>query len=317
MRVAVKWLFLLVPLVALVEVGAHVYQTTLGVVPESDWTAARDAVASKIHDGDLVIFAPAWADPLGREYFKDALASIEREAFPDLTRFPRAFEVSIRGAHRRELDGWREVGREEAGKVTIVTWENPAPATVLDDLVKRAAQQEMRVLRVDGPRESDCAFGRFGTQTGGLGHGPAVPNERWNCPAGTFAGVSVVSALDYTPHRCIYAPPTGSGSTLRLVWSGVRFGHVLHGHHGLYVEAERHKDGAPVTLTFRVEEPDPDSAGGVISNVIGRVVHRDGQGWAGFELETSELADKTADLVAEITAPNGNRRMYCFEADTR
>jgi hypothetical protein len=51
--------------------------------------------------------------------------------------------------------------------------------------------------------------------------------------------------------------------------------------------------------------------------ILGKLVHRDGQGWAGFELDTAELAGRTADLVAEISAPNGNRRMYCFEADTR
>jgi hypothetical protein len=175
----------------------------------------------------------------------------------------------------------------------------------------------MRVVRVDGPREADCAFGRYGAQTGGLGFGPAVPPMRWSCAGGNFAGVTVLPALDYSPRRCIYAPPAGPGSMLRLVFAGVRFGKLLHGHHGLYVEAERNKNGAPVTLTFRIEEPSPEAAGAVTSTVLGRVVHRDGQGWSNFELDTSEADGKSADLVAEVTAPNGNRRNYCFEADTR
>jgi hypothetical protein len=312
-----KWAFALVPAVALLEIIAHWVQTTSGVVPDADWKAARELVRAKIQERDLLIFAPSWTDPLGRELFGDELASVQREAFPDVTRFARAFEVSIRGAHRPELDGWREVGREQAGKVAVVTWENPAPAEILDDLVARAARQEMRVVRVDGGREGECTFGRFGAQTGGLGFGPAVPPSRWLCPGGAFAGVTVLPALDYSPRHCIYAPPPGGGSILRLVFPRVRFGKRLFGHHGIYVEAERNVTGAPVTLTLRTEEPSSEAAGAIATAFLGKLVHRDGQGWAGFEIETSELEGRSVDLIAEVSAPNGNRRMYCFEADTR
>jgi hypothetical protein len=312
-----KWAFALVPAAALLELGAHFVQTSSGVVPDADWEQAREIVRGKLQEGDLLLFSPRWTDPLGRQHFKDELASVEREAYPDVTRFARAFEVSIRGAHARELAGWREVARERAGAVSIVTWENPAPAKVIDDLVARAARQEMRVTRVDGPRQNECPFGQYGAQTGGLGFGPAVPSARWACPGGNFAGVTVLPALDYSPRRCIYAPPAGSGSALRLVFPGVHFGRTLHGHHGLYVEAERNKNGAPVTLTLRTEEPSPEAAGQIDSKVLAQFVHRDGAGWSGFELDTSDLAGKTVDLVAEITSPNGSRRMYCFEADTR
>jgi hypothetical protein len=46
-------------------------------------------------------------------------------------------------------------------------------------------------------------------------------------------------------------------------------------------------------------------------------VHRDGDGWKPFEVDTSELAGKTTELVAEVSSPGGDRRLYCFEADTR
>jgi hypothetical protein len=51
--------------------------------------------------------------------------------------------------------------------------------------------------------------------------------------------------------------------------------------------------------------------------LVGKVRHADGQGWKGFELDTSAFAGKTADLVAEISSDAGNRRMYGFEAITR
>jgi hypothetical protein len=126
------------------------------------------------------------------------------------------------------------------------------------------------------------------------------------CPAGGFAGVSVIADLDYEPHRCIYAPAPGASGLVRLRFQGVRFGRTLHGHHALYVEAERDRRGAPVTITFRVD-----------ASAIGSVVHNDGDGWKPFEFDTGDLAGQSTDLVAEISSPSGDRRMYCFEADTR
>jgi len=80
---------------------------------------------------------------------------------------------------------------------------------------------------------------------------------------------------------------------------------VLHGHHGLYVESERGKDGSPVHLAFSVD-----------GNALAKVTHNDGDGWKGFDLPTAELNGKTADLTVEVTSPS-SRRQYCFEAVTR
>ncbi len=102
---------------------------------------------------------------------------------------------------------------------------------------------------------------------------------------------------------------------MRLRFSNVKLGKTLHGHHGLYVEAERNQRGAPVTITFKVGDA-----------LVGSVVHKDGDGWKPFEFDTSRIGadgpegdagERRADIVAEISAPNGERRMYCFEADTR
>ena len=158
----------------------------------------------------------------------------------------------------------------------------------------RGSDEPQPVVRARGP-----------AQTGNLGFGPAVPGDRFACGGG-FAGVSVIADLDYEARRCIYAPPPGGARVLRIAFRGVKFGSTLHGHHGLYVEAERNKNGAPVTLALRVGD-----------DYVGKVVHNDGEGWKGFELPTGELEGKTADLVAEISAPSGNRRAYCFEAITR
>ncbi len=282
--------------------AAHVAQTH-AVERDDDWFRARDYVASHAGPEDLVAFAPAWADPLGRRYFGRDIATVEREARPDETRFPRAFEVSLRGAHLSSVAQWRRQETTRFGGVTVTVLQNPDPVLVLEDLVSMVNPSRMRASRVDGSREVDCPFGHGAIESGGLGYGPAVGSSRFVCPGGGFVTESVVADLDYRPHRCIYAPPVGG--MLRLRFIGVRFGRFLHGHHGLYVEAERGGSGAPVTIAFKVGD----------SN-LGSVSHRDGDGWKPFELGTEALAGQRVDLIAEI-ASNGDRRMYCFEADTR
>ncbi len=273
------------------------------VAPDSDWQAARAYVASHATPEDLVAFAPRWADPVGRESFGPGLATVEREARPDETRFPRAFEVGIRGGHLPGLASWRRSTTERFGGVSVTLWENPSPVHVLDDLVSRANPEHLRVSRVEGGHEVDCPWTRLGPQSGELGFGTAVPADRFVCTGGGFVGTSVLEDTEYYPRRCIYAPP--SGRTVRLQFADVRIGHALHGHHALYVEAE-HAMKAPVTITF--------SVGGT---VVGSATHRDLEGWKAFEFDTSPFAGTRADVVADIDCPTSERRMYCFEADTR
>lgn len=297
------WAFALVPAVGLIELGAHVLQTRW-TVPDADWTAARQYVVARCQAEDLVAFAPRWADPLGRQHFGASVANITREGRPDEKRFPRAFEVSIRNAHVPALTAWPVESIAHFGAVTVATLKNPNPARVLGDLVSAvgSGSPRVRVSRVDGGRELDCPYVRGAPQTGGLGFGPGIPGERYVCQGGGFVGVSVVADLDYFPRRCIYAPPMGGA--LRVRFAGLEFGDVLRGHHGLYVEAERGKTGAPVTLSFRTD-----------STTLGSVVHRDGEGWKPFEFSTASLDGQSRELVVEVSS-SGDRRLYCFEAVT-
>ncbi|HEX7667341.1 MAG TPA: hypothetical protein VF407_22575, partial [Polyangiaceae bacterium] len=294
------WAFALVPLVGLVELGAHVAQAR-GVTPDSDWLAARDAVKSAAKPEDLVTFAPRWVDPVGREQFGGDLATLEREAYGDVSRFPRAFEVSIRGQHSEDLSTWKKVDEKTFGKITLTTLTNPSYVPTKVDLVSHLDPERASVTH--GDDAAACNFVPGGNaMTGNLGFGPAIPGRRFEC-GGTRVGVSVVADMDYRPHRCIYAPP--ASGPLTITFKDVAFGEVLHGNHGLYVEAERGFNGAPVTITFAVGD-----------KRIGRAEHHDGESWKGFEFSTSELAGQTADLTATI-ASGGSRRMYCFEAVTR
>ncbi len=303
-----RYLFAIVPAIGLLELGAHAVQVSRHVT-DADWLAARAVVKGMVHPDDLVAFAPGWVDPIGRSAFKDDIASVEREGRPDDSRFARAIEVSIRGAHLAELSSWRVSGTKKVGPITLTTYDNPKFARVIDDLVSHLDPARSTVSRVEGAggagvKETGCAFRHLPAQTGSIGFGPAIPSDRFACPS-SFVGVSVVQPLDYQAHRCIYSQLPSGGIT-RIRFRDVTFGRVLHGHHAISWAQERYKAGTPVTLTFSVE-----------GRVLGKMVHNDGDSWKAFELDTSDLSGQTAELVAEISTANSRERSYCFEADTR
>lgn len=293
-----------VPLVGIVELVLHAKQTS-DVVSDSDWDAARDLVKADAKPDDLVIFAPFWVDPVGREHFGDELAGFNREARPDETRFARALEVSIRGAHRPELAGWRKAGEKSAGKITITTWENPAPSKVMLDLLSLAGSERMKVSRLDGGNAIACAFTRnspVASNRLGVPQGPEVPPDRYVCPGGGYVGVGVLHALDHHPHLCMW---TSGMTSARIDVKDVEFGKAIHGHSGVQWMVERNPSKDAVVLSFSA-----------LDRTIGTNVHHIGAGWPYFEFPTTDLTGKKGDLAIEV-AGNGPIGPYCFEADVR
>lgn len=292
-----------VPLVGAVELVLHVKQTTVDVVPEKDWAAARDAVAKDLKPDDLVTFAPFWSDPLGRRTFGDEIMTPKRAARSDEARFVRAWEVSIRGFHDPTLERWKKVSEQKHGSVTVTLLENPAPEKVVSDLLDFVSPERMSVTRVDGNGESPCAFQRGATSGGStvVPQGLLVPADKFVCSGG-HVGVTVLHDLTHHARVCLNAN-AGQG-TLRLKFSGVTFGESIVGHSGIQWMGERAPSRNVATITFLTD-----------NRPIGTHLHRHGAGWVNFELPTAELAGKRGDLVAEVGGQVD--RFYCFEASTR
>jgi hypothetical protein len=298
------WLLCAIPLVSVAELALHARQTSSELVPEEDWTAARDAIKSEVRPDDLVMFAPFWADPIGRWKFGDALATMKREGRSDERRFARAFEVSIRDAHDEAFRRWRLVKEQHVGKITIRLYENPDYTKVIDDLVDMVTPERLSVSRVDGSGEQACSFQR-GNSAGGstvVPQGLLTPADKFVCQGG-HVGVAVLHALDHHPHLCIYATPM-QNAAVRLRFSGVTFGPSLHGHSGIQWVAERTPSPEKVSITFSAD-----------GRPIGTHLHKVGAGWIGFELPTPELAGKKTDLTVDV-GPSAQRQL-CFEATTR
>jgi hypothetical protein len=292
-----------VPLVGVLELVLHVKQTTVDVVPEKDWVAAREAVAKDLKADDLVTFAPFWTDPLGRRTFGDAIMTPKRAARSDEARFARAWEVSIRGFHDPTLERWKTVSEQKHGAVTVTLLENPARESVVSDLLDFVNPERLSVTRLDANGESPCAYSRGATSGGStvVPQGLLVPADKFVCSGG-HVGVTVLHDLTHHARLCINAN-AGQGA-LRLKFSGVTFGESIVGHSGVQWMSERGPSRNVETITFSA-----------LDRPIGTHLHRHGAGWVNFELPTPELAGKRADLVAEVGGQVD--RFYCFEATTR
>lgn len=294
------------PALGLGELGAHVYFSRRA--PDFDaWRAIAAPVAAMKQPGDLVIIAPAWADPVARRALGDALMPIRDAARPDESRYAAAIEVGILGQHADELAGWQEEAHREQGKFLLRRLTNPSPARVVFDFVDHLAPPAVDVRGTEPPVV--CAWNpRARIVAGGLGGNPTFPAERFECPGGVFfnVGVTVIADEEFRPRRCIWSHPFKGGEIITR-FRDVPLGAVIRGHAGMYWMIERERAGAPVTLAVRVD-----------GETVGEATHVDGDGWASFEFPLGAHAGASGAVVEfAVTTQNNAHRHYCFEADTR
>ena len=301
-----RWALVAIPLVGIAELGAQIWATHRAPTFDA-WAAIEAPVRALKQEGDLVVIAPDWADPLARRALGDALMPLRDVARPDETRYAHAIEVSILGERAKELRGWREESRTEAGKLLIRRVENPAYQAVIYDFVDHAKPGEADVRGTDPPLT--CTWNANAPiVAGGLGGHPTFPRERFECPGGVFfnVGVTVIADEEFRPRRCLWSHPFARGEIVTR-WRDVPLGQVIRGHGGLYWVTERDRKGAPITLTVRVD-----------GDAVGSFVHHDGDGWKGFEMPLGAHAGKVAhEVELAVSSPNYKDRHFCFEADTR
>ncbi|MFT3693008.1 MAG: hypothetical protein QM831_07695 [Kofleriaceae bacterium] len=100
-------------------------------VPGDDaWQHAAAIVNEQRKPDDLIVFAPDWVDPVGRMH---VTIPIEMAARMDSARFPRIWEMSIRGAHAPETAGLQGEVVDD-GPVRVTLYSQPA-AKVTGDLL--------------------------------------------------------------------------------------------------------------------------------------------------------------------------------------
>lgn len=298
--------WLVVPLAGLVELGGHFYFSTRAPRVD-DWLRAKSALAAIRRPGDVLIVAPEWAEPNARYAYGDAWMPLKDVARPDVTSYTRAVEVSIVGASAPELAGWKLVDERRNGKFRYRVLENPKPAKVLYDFVDHVENATVADAAPSGA-EAPCRWNPNAARSAGGLHGdPAFPSLRHECSGGSdhFVGVTVVEDEHWRGRRCLWAMPPGQGE-LVIRYSGVPIGERIRGYAALPQWLERELRGAPVEMRVMV--------GG---SVVGTYVHKDGDGWKGFDFATGAQAGATADVEFRVSSRRPHDRQFCFQADTR
>src|SRR5512140_1794181 len=108
-------LWLLFPAAGLLELGLTYYFAHRA--PRlAEWASIREPVRKLKQSDELVLIAPRWAEPLGRQALGDEMMPLKDIARPDEAGYARAIEVSIMGQHAPEAAGWRAVSEERQGQ---------------------------------------------------------------------------------------------------------------------------------------------------------------------------------------------------------
>lgn len=298
------WLIFLA--LAIVEVVGHVVVQARIVEPD-DWERAAERVRAEWQEGDLVVVAPEWADPLLRQHLGD-LITLEDAGRSDLAQYRRLWALSIRGHRPAEAPDAAPNHDVQVGPVRVLRWALPEGG-VLYDFTEHV--RDARVSMVQGGRETPCRWTESGrARGGGLGAGPITPAERHACDprrSWLWVGATMQDDLDLRPRYCIWQHPAGE-EPIRATFEDVPLGERLVLYADLYYEHERDREHGPVHVAAFVDGEE-----------IGRMVHADGDGWKRMVASTQqgEAQKARGDVTIEVTAPNPHLRSLCWSATTR
>ncbi len=198
---------LLLVILSLWEVAAARHDAS-SVPDDAAWRQAATALRAHARPGDLIVFAPAWVDPVGRMHLGD-LIPVEMAARMDAAKYGRIWEVSIRGARAPEVAGLSAATDASFSGVTLRSYER-TPVTVVDDLVAYAASHPTALHAEQGTATLELA------------------------------------EVGFAPHRCVQIiPPANGAVTLRVP---LQLGTKLVGYVGLADVFKRREIRTPGTL---------------------------------------------------------------------
>ena len=291
------WVWVLIAGLAVFELVAHPL-IRAAVPSDESWEAASAFVRARYQAADRIVAAPSWADPIVRSHLGDLLSP--RAAAPgDPAGIDRIWELGIRGATTREESPALE--RDFDG-VRVRMWRVSSDE-VLYDFVENIENAEVELAATDGSKP--CSWMSAPPTPGGLGHGPMTPTERFVCDPHRpwlWVGATVLQDLELQPRRCIWQHPAGA-DPVRVTFPDVPLGERLVIRGGIDYQSERRRVHSPVTLRVWLDD-----------QLIGELVHHDGDGWAGIDVDTSSLGLERAQLRFETTAPDPTARLFCWSA---
>ncbi len=160
---------------------------------KAQWQQVSAKVKANRAEGELIVFAPRWIDPLGRQHIGDQM-TIDMAARMDSARYSGIWEVSLGGETAPETGGLQAQSHDEFGPLTLRHYVQ-TPAKVRFDFTKEW---------------------RAGEASGAMQGRPSLSLEE----------------VGFAPHRCIKVVPR-PGQTAMLRFDGVPLGSHIVGYVGL------------------------------------------------------------------------------------
>lgn len=293
------WLWVLIASVAVFELVTH-RLILAGIPSDESWEAASAFVRARYLPTDRIVAAPSWADPIVRSHLGDLL-TLRRAAPSDLVGIGHIWEVGIRGATTRDEPPALE---ESFDGVDVRMWPVSTEELVYD-FVEEVARAQVELVSAAGSQACPWVSARSGV--GGLGHGPMAPPQRFICDPRRpwlWVGATVLADLDLQPRRCIWQHPAGV-DPIRVTFPDVPLAERLVVRAGIDYNSERRRVHGPVTLRVWIDD-----------RLVGELVHHDGDGWAGIEIDTSKLGPAPATVRFETTAEDPTARLFCWAASS-
>jgi len=252
---------------------------------EKDWLAAAAKVRAGFLPGDLIVAAPAWADPLMRQQLGD-LVPLPVAGRMDAARYGRIWELSQRGARAADTAGAKVAESSRYGALTVRRWEKRA-AQVTFDFLTEWHRAEVSVLTPEHV-EVPCS---------------AAVN-RFQCLGGMVLKPELLE-IDTTLRQGLGVEPT-ERSTLAMDYPGVTLGRELAVACGLHSVWLRKLGDGKVHLRVLVD-----------GRELGAVEATSSSGWGLKTFDTSALAGETGKVRFEITVDKSNGRHFGFAAEAR
>jgi hypothetical protein len=254
---------------------------------DADWKAAERAVRAGFRPGDLIVAAPAWADPIMRMHLGD-LIPIAVAGRMDAARFSRVWEISQRGARAPETRQGHIASESRHGALTVRRIERRGAVVSYDFL---ARWKEAHVSRID----ASGAVNPCGLQA-----------DRFQCPNISFNYVKRQTVeVDTTLRQALLTQPV-ERSKVVIEFPAVVLGREIAVATGLSNVWMRKAAKGTVDLTVAID-----------GRPAFHVTTANQSGWLLSHVDTAARAGQTAAVRFEVTSAAPYARHFAFTAEAR